>query len=171
MELPKRKPNRLENYDYSQNGAYFLTICVRDRRPILSQISVGAGLAPPAVRLLPCGEIAKEQLMALEERYPGVRIDQYVIMPNHIHILMSIRKTGGASPAPTVSNVVGAFKSLTARACAKRVRTEKLFQRSFYDHVIRDEADYEIKWRYIEENPLRWCDDELYAAESNPPER
>ena len=61
MELQTRKPNRLKNYDYSQNGAYFITICVQDRKPILSQIIVGEGLAPPVLKLLPFGECIKEQ--------------------------------------------------------------------------------------------------------------
>lgn len=102
MELQTRKPNRLKNYDYSQNGAYFITICVQDRKPILSQIIVGEGLAPPVLKLLPFGERIKEQINNLEIRYENVKIDNYVIMPNHIHILMRIEnQTGGASPSPT----------------------------------------------------------------------
>ena len=102
MELQTRKPNRLKNYDYSQNGAYFITICVQDRKPILSQIIVGEGLAPPVLKLLPFGECIKEQINNLEIRYENVKIDNYVIMPNHIHILMRIEnQTGGASPSPT----------------------------------------------------------------------
>ena len=101
MELQTRKPNRLKNYDYSQNGAYFITICVQDRKPILSQIIVGEGLAPPVLKLLPFGECIKEQINNLEIRYENVKIDNYVIMPNHIHILMRIEnQTGGASPSP-----------------------------------------------------------------------
>ena len=144
MELQKRKPNRLKNYDYSQNGAYFITICVQDRKPILSQIIVGEGLAPPVLKLLPFGECIKEQINNLEIRYENVKIDNYVIMPNHIHILMRIEnQTGGASPSPTVSDIICAFKSLSTLECKKLLPIDILFQRSYHDHIIRDDIDYQ----------------------------
>ena len=138
MTLPNRKPNRLKNYNYSQNGAYFITLCVQDRKPILSHITVGEGLAPPELILLPFGEIAQKQLLDLPNRYPDVSVDRYVIMPNHIHVLMRLDTAGGASPSPTtVSDIVRVFKSLTTGECKKIVPVDKLFQRSFYDHIKR----------------------------------
>ncbi len=163
MDISKRKPNRLKNYDYSQNGAYFITICTHSRKPILSRISVGEGLALPELVLLPFGKIAQEQLLDLQKRFQDVSIDRYVIMPNHIHILIQLRTAGRASPSPTtVSDIVRVFKSLTTRECKKISPVEKLFQRSFYDHIIRDEYDYQIKWQYIDDNPAKWCEDSLY---------
>ena len=159
MELQTRKPNRLKNYDYSQNGAYFITICVQDRKPILSQIIVGEGLAPPVLKLLPFGECIKEQINNLEIRYENVKIDNYVIMPNHIHILMRIEnQTGGASPSPTVSDIICAFKSLSTLECKKLLPIDILFQRSYHDHIIRDNIDYQQIWQYIDENPTKWAD-------------
>ena len=168
MVLPKRKPGRLKNHDYSQNGAYFITICVQDRKPILSRIPVGEELAPPEPILLPFGKIAQKQLLDLQNRFRNVLIDCYVIMPNHIHILMRLDTAGGASPSPTtVPDVVRVFKSLTTRECKKISPIDKSFQRSFYDHIIRDEYDYQTKWQYIDDNPTKWREDSLYIENSS----
>ena len=170
---PERKPNRIKNYDYSAVGAYFVTICTQDRKPILSEViktdnvsvcetdnyAVGEGLAPPVyiVKLKPCGEIAEEQLKNLEKRYPNVTIEDYIIMPDHIHTIIFLHKqAGGASPSPTLSDVICAFKSLSARLCKQKYEIEDLFQRSFADHIIRDREDYETRRKYIHENPIKW---------------
>ena len=168
-ELPKRKHPRLNNYDYSSAGAYFITICTQDRRCILSCI-VGRGLAPAEkaeIEYTSFGEIAKAQILMLEERYPDLTVDQYVIMPNHIHAIMILSgKAAGASPRPTMMDIVCAYKSLTTRACKKNGFNGKLFQTSFYEHIIRGREDYEAHLKYIYENPMRWADDELYAEQS-----
>lgn len=166
MAFIERKPTRLANYDYSQNGAYFITLCVQERRPIFSRIAVGEGLAPPVTQLLPYGKAAKAQLLDLPNRYPGLSIDHFVIMPNHIHILLRLNPSGGASPSPTVSDIVCTFKSLTTRQCKTISPIEKLFQRSYYDHIIRDEQDYLIRWQYIDNNPAKWSEDSLYIESS-----
>ena len=105
-ELPNRRHPRLRDYDYSRNGVYFLTICTRNRAPILSEI-VGRGLAPAGVRLLLAGRIAAEELENLSKRFPRVRIEASVIMPNHMNLLLSLR-AAGASPRPTISLKMGA---------------------------------------------------------------
>ena len=105
-ELPSRRHPRLRDYDYSRNGVYFLTICTRNRAPILSEI-VGRGLAPAEVRLLTAGRIAAEEMENLPKRFPRVRMEASVIMPNHIHLLLSLR-AAGASPRPTISLKMGA---------------------------------------------------------------
>ena len=158
-EMLKRKHPRLKEYDYSQNGAYFITICTKDRRCVLSRV-VGRGLGPAAIELSHYGEIAEQELLSLEQRYPFITVDAYVIMPNHIHFLFAIEnETAGASPRPTISDVVCAYKSLTTRRC----RCGKLFQTSFHDHVIRDQSDYDDVYRYVENNPTQWELDELYT--------
>ena len=176
-DWPKRKPTRLKNFDYNSAGAYFITICTSNRKRILSDIikdvtttdnSVGEGLAPPeySVKLKPCGEVVKEQLLALEAKYENVTVDNYVIMPNHIHAIIFLHeKAGGASPSPTLNDVVCTFKSLSSRICKKPYDTDKLFQRSYVDHIIRNREDYEKHVKYIHENPMRWHYDELYAEE------
>ena len=140
---------------------------------------VGEGLAPPAtsplfvpddavakIQLKPCGEIAEKQLLLLEKRYPSVAIWDYVIMPDHIHAIIflnndTIEETnqsnaGGASPSPTLSEVICSFKSLTARDCKQKYGVEKIFQRSYAEHIIRDYKDYETRKAYIQQNPIRW---------------
>ena len=166
-ELPKRKLTRLKNYDYSSSGVYFVTICTRDRQPILSEIiahPVGEGLAPPesvpleyTTELKPCGKIAKEQIMLLEVGYRGVTVTDYVIMPDHIHMIIQLKKTVDPSaPSPTLSDIICAFKSLTSRQCKQRYGIEKMFQRSFAEHIVRDKEDYEIRRKYVHENPMKW---------------
>ena len=157
-ELTRRKHPRLKEYDYGANGAYFITICTQNRRCILSRV-VGRGLAPAVLELTDYGRIAEQELLSLEQRYPSVKVDAYTIMPNHIHVLFAIEnETAGASPRPTISDVVCAYKSLTTRRC----RCGKLFQTSFHDHIIRDQADYDDVCCYIENNPTQWELDELY---------
>ena len=121
--------------------------------------AVGEGLAPPefSVKLKPCGKIAEEQLLLLESRFPSVTVEDYVIMTNHIHVSIFLRgTTGGASPSPTLDDVLCAFKSLTARICKQKYGIEKMFQRSYAEHIVRDREDYETRRRYIYENPKRW---------------
>ena len=167
-ELPKRKHPRLDNYDYSSAGAYFVTICTQNRRCVLSRI-VGRGLAPAettAIEYTYLGEIAEKQLFLLADRYPYLTIDQYVIMPNHIHAILILNgETAGASPRPTLTDIVCTYKSLTTRECKKNGFREKLFQTSFYEHIIRSRDDYEEIVKYIYENPIRWYYDELYTEE------
>lgn len=157
MELPKRKPNRLKQYDYAQNGAYFITICTQNRKEILSEITVGRGLAPAECKLSEYGKIAEQELLNLEKRYAGVKIDKYVIMPDHIHAIISINNdiTAGASPRPTLSDMICTFKSITTRLCNKVHKEKKIFQTSFYDHIIRGEEDFREIWEYIDGNPQK----------------
>jgi REP element-mobilizing transposase RayT len=162
MELPKRKPTRLKEFDYSSNRYYFVTVCTHKRKNLFSNI-VGQGLAPAEVKLYPYGEIAQRELQNLEKRYEHIKIDKYVIMPNHIHAIIIIKnKTAGASPCPTLSDVICTFKSLTTRKCHLLNPNTKIWQTSFHDHIIRGEKDYKEIWEYIDENPSRWEADCFY---------
>ena len=114
-EFPRRKHPRMPDYDYSTAGAYFITICTHNRKCLLLHI-VGRGLAPAETVYTQLGEIAKEQLLQLENRFANMKIDAYVIMPNHIHAILRLEETAGASPRPTVTEIVCAYKSLTTRA-------------------------------------------------------
>ena len=167
-ELPQRKHPRLDNYDYSSAGAYFVTICTQNRRCVLSRI-VGRGLAPAeasGMEYTSFGKIAEQQLLSLKDRYAYLSVDQYVIMPNHIHVVLILEsEAAGASPRPTITDIVCAYKSLTTRECKKNGFDGKLFQTSFYEHIIRGREDYEEIVKYIYENPIRWYYDELYNEE------
>ena len=165
-ELPQRKHPRLDNYDYSSAGAYFVTICTQNRRCVLSRI-VGRRLAPAeasGMEYTSFGKIAEQQLLSLKDRYAYLSVDQYVIMPNHIHVVLILEsEAAGASPRPTITDIVCAYKSLTTRECKKNGFDGKLFQTSFYEHIIRGREDYEEIVKYIYENPICWYYDELYT--------
>ncbi len=154
---PRRKPLRLAGYDYAQNGACFVTFCTRDRKPVLSTIPVGsAALCAP--HLTAWGEITARYIRNIPSVYPGVSVEHFVIMPNHVHLLLLVDGGQGAA-RPTVSAVVRSVKALVTRAVGK-----SLFQASFHDHIIRSEGDFLAHWNYIEENPLRWELDEYHTA-------
>ena len=161
MEIPNRKPNRIVGYDYSQNGAYFITICTQDRKKILSNISVGTPLPgcpqKPCVELLWHGEIADKYIRQMDAFYEHLSVDQYMIMPDHIHLLITIHESNGhpgkGVPARTseIARFVGTFK----RFCNKEYG-ENIWQSRYYDHVIRNQQDYNEVWEYIDNNPTKW---------------
>ena len=157
MNLPKRKPTRLKDFDYNSNGAYFITICTKDKQKILCDI-VGEGLcALPSVELTPIGEIVKQSIEYINNNYDFVLVDKYTIMPNHVHLIISIQSGGHGDPPLQVYDIVGRFKSFTDSKYYG-----KLWQRSFHDHIIRDENDYLKIWNYIDLNPQKWTEDIFY---------
>ena len=93
----------------------------------------------------------------ISKKYANVFIDKYVIMPNHIHLIIGI-KNGRAMHAPTVSNIIGQTKSFVTKQCKLSI-----WQKSFYDHIIRDENDYLRIWEYIDTNPAKWAEDQYYT--------
>ncbi len=163
MEQNTRKPNRLKNYDYSKSGTYFITICVKDRKPILSKI-VGTGVPDcPKTLLLPYGKIAEKYINKLNVFYNNISIDKYVIMPDHIHFLISISDGQSRTPVPTDSNIIidngnsiiAKFVSTFKRFCNKEY-DNNIWQRSYYDHVIRNQEDYNEIFEYIDNNPKKY---------------
>ncbi|MBR3692092.1 MAG: transposase [Clostridia bacterium] len=161
MEI--RKHPRLKDSDYAAGGAYFVTVCTHVKAKTLGSV-VGRGLAPAVPRLTDCGRIVEQQLLDLENRFKHIKVDKYVIMPNHVHVIFIVMPAAaGASPRPTVSDVICAWKSLSARRCKTEGKCQKLWQSSFYDHIIRDENDYLTRWNYIDTNPARWAEDEYYS--------
>ena len=166
MDLPERKQIRLKEYDYSTDGAYFVTVCTKDKKHILSKIGVGGGIPDaPYIELTEKGEIVREQFEIMNHLYEDINVNHYVIMPNHIHFIIEIKKCDGTSgrPSPTrsnsaVSKYVGTFKRFTNRKCGI-----ELWQRSYYDHIIRNESDLIEKQKYILSNPYKWVEDEYYS--------
>ena len=164
-DLPKRKEPRLKGFDYSQAGVYFLTICTQNRKNILSEI-VGEGFSLP--RLSKYGVIVDKWIKCIPEKYSNVFVDCYVIMPNHIHILLSIVNDGGReNPSPTADMVIGWLKYQSTKEINElRGGTyDKIFQRSFFDHIVRNRDDYNEIYKYIYENPIFWYSDKLYSEE------
>lgn len=168
MELPKRKPNRLSHYDYSTPGAYFITICIQDRKCILGRIVGGGDFDAPQVSLSHMGRIVQRNI-ELSNQIPGVHVDKYVIMPNHVHLILLVDGTGngGTSRSPSPTNaIIPHFVSTFKRFCHKDAG-EKIFQRSYHDYVIRGEKDYLRIWEYIDTNPARWKEDCFYEEDAN----
>ncbi len=162
MKLPQRKHPRLKGYDYSLPGYYYVTIHTEKNSLVLSAVGRGFTPAEVTVTLTKAGRIAQEQLLRLEERYPCVRIDKYVIMPTHIHaIIVFGEKTAGDSQRPTLTDVICAYKSLTTREIKRAFNVEgrKIFQTSFYESVLRNESAYQECWKYIDGNPGKWLQD------------
>lgn len=157
----ERKKIRLKDYDYSSSGTYFITICVQSSTVVLSTI-VGEG--SPLPKLSPFGKIVEEWISQISDKYKDVMVDCYVIMPNHLHILLTVKKSEDL-PTPSIDAVVGWLKFQITREI-NRIQggdEEKIFQRSFYDHIIRNRRDYEEIWKYIHENPLRWHLDRFFS--------
>lgn len=162
-KFPQRKSIRLKGYSYSHKGAYFITICVKGRRSILSGI-VGCGVHDaPQIILSEYGIIAKKYIDTMSQRYDNIFIDRYVIMPNHIHMIIIVQDNNGSSQAPNPTNeTVPKFISLFKRYC-NREYGENIWQRSFHDHIIRDDNDYQKISSYIENNHLKWSADCFYT--------
>ena len=214
--LSKRKSTRLRGFDYGKTGAYFLTVCTENRKNILSTITVVGEGSPlpikgsPLPMLSPCGEIVDRWIKRIPEKYPNAYVDRYVIMPNHIHILLSIVNDneredshndtfgrgdplndtfgrgdpfndtfgrgdpfndtfgrGDPSPTTTVNAVMGWLKYQATKEINQFQNTvgDKIFQRSFFDHIVRNYDDYHKICKYIYENPARWYYDKLYSEE------
>ena len=134
--FPRRKRLRLPHFDYAQPGfAYFLTLCVRDSQPLFNHDALA-------------GQVTK--ILHNVRREYGVQVYAYCLMPDHFHIVMSLEKTAKAVP-----EVVRDFKKLTTQAAWDHGCQGSLWQRSFYDHVIRRNDDLELICRYVLENPVR----------------
>ncbi|MBQ7838100.1 MAG: transposase [Clostridia bacterium] len=162
MELPKRKQNRLKGYDYSQNGVYFLTVCIKDKECILGRIVGDGVLDVPQMILSDYGKIVENRIDEIQRTYENITIQNYVVMPNHVHLLILLYSD---------ENVLkeNVSKSVQNNEIAKLVSTMKRFinreigfniwQRSYHDHVVRTEAAYNTIWEYIDNNPARWRED------------
>ncbi len=164
--MKERSLNRLSQYDYNRNGAYFIIMCVEGRKQILSRIIVGTGVLDcPKIELTQQGEIAEKYLHQLNDFYRTISVDCYVIMPDHIHLILTISNGQSGTPVPTKSDektnaknsTVSQFISTFKRFCNKEYGIN-IWQRSFCDHVIRNEQDYQEAYTYIQHNPTRWVD-------------
>ena len=160
---------RLKGYDYSQAGAYSVTICVHDRRCIFGNIIDGQ------MQLNDAGRICISVWNDLPQHYQNVVLGEYVVMPNHFHGIVILNASVGAGldvgaglkPAPTIhglSEIVRAFKTFSARKINAKNKTPgvKLWQRNFYERIIRDDDEYQCIAEYIKNNPMNWKDDKLW---------
>ena len=160
MELPKRKHNRLTDYDYSTPNAYFITVCTHNKENLFWE-DVGATInCPNNPNLTNLGTIVRQHIENIPKHYPTVSVDHFVIMPNHIHLLLQIKADvdGRSLNAPTVSTIVRLMKGFVSKQAGFPV-----WQKGFYDHIIRNDIDYRNIWNYIDSNPAKWHEDAMYV--------
>ena len=159
-EPPKRKSPRLKEFDYG-HGWYFVTICTDRRREILGKVVGRGDHTPQCVELSPIGQVVEKYIHGINTAYQNVSVDSYVIMPNHVHMVVAIAPVadGGVwSPRPTdLMTVMRSFKTMVTRELG-----HSIWQASFYDHIIRNEADYLRIWQYMDNNPAHWAEDDYY---------
>ena len=169
MDLPRRKTTRLKNYDYSTPGAYFITICTHNRKCLLSDI-VGAMHESPENILTQHGQITKNIIEQLPKRF-NVEIPKYTIMPNHIHLIITLKydtqmRAIHESPLrderSLISKIIGYLKMNVSKEVHAICPQEKIWQRGFHDHIIRNQDDYKNIYEYIETNVIRWDKDCFY---------
>jgi REP element-mobilizing transposase RayT len=162
-QFTQRKNTRLRDYDYSSPGAYMVTICTKERR----ERPFGV-LRDGAVVLSELGELVAQRWTGPPEHHPGVSLDQWIVMPDHVHgiLLFMLKDKGEASLAPTTSStgvglprlgtVIGAFKSGVSRVAGRKGNGQAgIWQRGYYEHVLRNQQDLESAREYIMLNPLR----------------
>ena len=143
-----RKNPRLKNYDYSMEGYYFITICTKDKKHYFGEIS------NEEMIFSEIGKNAYKNMKNLEDKYQTVKIDKFVIMPNHIHLILIINEKTNL----LVSNIIKKYKEWVTKQIG-----EAIWQKSYYDHIIRNEKDYFRIWEYIDENILKWSLDKYYS--------
>jgi len=157
-ELPIRKNIRLRGYDYSQTGCYFVTVCAKDGHELFGSIDVGAtalGRPRPYVTLTPLGKYIDETIRLASKE--NVTIEKYVIMPNHIHMIIAMG-AGDRGRSP-LQYVIRNIKSYVTKQAGFSP-----WQKSFHDHIIRSKSDYQRISQYIDENPSKWTTDCYYIA-------
>ena len=151
----------MQNFDYSTPAAYFITFCTKDRAPILGAV-VGASIARPQnLQLSACGKLVEIAIRNIPAHYPAVAVENHVVMPNHVHLLLQINtdSQGQNIPAPTIGTVVQQLKGWVTKQIGSPI-----WQKSFHDHVVRNEKDYLKIWEYIDTNPIKWQEDCFYVV-------
>jgi putative transposase len=172
-----RRSIRIPGYDYSRYGTYFVTICTNNRTSLFGEIikPVGAGpCARPEMKLNAAGQMIQGVWNVLPVQYDGIEIDAFVVMPNHVHDILVIKRRildGGRArgPAPTgltLPDVLQRFKSMTTKKYIDGIKQSgwtrfdgKLWQRGYYEHIIRGKESLRHIQKYINDNPERWEQD------------
>ncbi|HNY83289.1 MAG TPA: hypothetical protein PKK82_00405 [Anaerolineaceae bacterium] len=153
MMFPYRKNSHLKGYKYNQLGTYFITICTKNREKLLGEIiKEPDDLTLPKVKLNPISEVIEKFISSIEDTYENVIVDQHVVMPNHLHLLISLR-----DEKIQVLVIVRILKTLATKSLGFSI-----WQTSFYDYIIRSDEDFRNAWEYIEMNPARRENDDYY---------
>ena len=158
----QRRSIRLKGYDYSNPGAYFVTVCEKKRSCIFGEVIDGE------MRLSEYGRVVREYWEWLGQRYPYVNLNQWIVMPNHIHGIIVILSNkdvtcrGGSRTALTtrkpLGRLIGAFKTISTKHINQLRGTsgESLWQRNYYEHIIRNMDELDRIRHYIVDNPRKW---------------
>ena len=186
-KIHHRRSIRLSGYDYSQEGAYFITICCQDK------VCRFGTVENDKMMLNECGLIAANEWIALPNRFINIEVDVFQIMPNHIHGIIIVKDVGatlavaqsfmgetayagqpqGIAPTQvvhgTIPAIIGAYKSLVSNGCLKIYKSKnkpmgKLWQRNYYEHIIRNEQSYRTISQYVTDNPAKWAFDKLFTV-------
>ena len=145
-----RKPTRIPKYDYTSDNYYFITICTHEKECIFGTVE----------QLNQLGEIAMQDLQNIENCYEGVRIDNCIVMPNHIHAIIVLENAN-----TSLNQVIGLYKSGVSRKIRKIVPDMLVWQRSYHDHIIRNQAAYEKIWNYVQFNGEKWKEDCFFPGD------
>lgn len=158
-----RRSIRLKNYDYSSAGAYFVTVCVNERWNLFGGIENGK------MALSAAGEVARFTWNDLTRHNANILLDEFIIMPNHMHGIIIIKDSVGAGskPAPThgLPEIVRQFKTFSAKRInqTRKISGRSVWQRNYYEHIVRDDTDLNRIREYIVNNPVKWLEDEYYV--------
>ena len=147
-KYPNRKNPRLNGYDYSAANYYFVTVCTEGKVCLFGN---------PEVKN-PFRKIAENGILKIPEHYPGVSVDKMVVMPNHVHMILVLDGT-----TATLDKIVGSYKSYVSKEIHKIKPDIVVWQKSFHDHIIRNEEGYRNIWSYIDGNPQNWNQDCFYT--------
>ncbi len=139
--LPERKNIRLPYYDYHTNGMYFVTVCTKEKEHLFGEVIDGE------MHMNAMGEYVARQLQSIDERYFDVQMICFIVMPNHIHGIIGLL----GNQAPSLGRVVNKFKGLISHKYGRTI-----WQRGYFEHVVRSERDFLKIWEYIENNPVNW---------------
>ena len=159
-----RRSIRMPDFDYTKACVYFVTICIQDRASLLGNI------AEKTMQQNDAGLMAQTAWEELPEHYPGVGVDAFVVMPNHVHGLLTLGDDNTVEVVLSLSDVMQRWKSWTTTLYRRGVREQnwqpfpaRLWQRNYYECVVRDEKEWQTYRDYIQSNPSKWCDDQEYV--------
>lgn len=143
---------RLKGFDYSQPHYYYVTICTFQKRCLFGRPENYSHL----------GQIAQSELKKVSSHYADVSVDKYIVMPNHVHVIFAIGCHTNASSNPSLSTVVGQYKSAVSKQIHEIYPSLSVWQKSFNDEIIRNQAHYKAVWNYIDGNPAKWETDDYF---------
>lgn len=156
METKVRKRLRLDHYEYLSEGFYFITICINDFKCLFGFIG------NEEMHLNTLGQFVQTTWLSIPNYYPSIEIHEMIVMPNHIHGILKIIEENQSGKRDSITKAVGGFKAVTSKYAKANLVSDKLWQRGFYDHIIRKQESLIKIENYIAENPIKWSEDKFY---------